>query len=248
MNGQLNSARDYFDRFLQHIIDGLPKFLGALVVLLLFYVVAKALAGLVKKLLQKTNLNDHLHSGKGGNILQRAVPNPSGLIAGFIYWAVFLFGISVAISVLGVPFLGSLVQSVYGYIPNIIAALLIFIIAGVVSGAVATLATNTMGDTPTGKVIAAAGPTIVMSLAVFMILNQLKIAPAIVTITYAAIVGSAALGMALAFGMGGKDTAAKMLENLYTTSQRNKDRIANDMRSGAHNMKQKTNEKLGSAS
>jgi hypothetical protein len=54
-----------------------------------------------------------------------------------------------------------------------------------------------------------------MGIAVFMILNQLKIAPAIVIITYAALMGSAALGLALAFGLGGREVAGKILKNIY---------------------------------
>jgi hypothetical protein len=54
-----------------------------------------------------------------------------------------------------------------------------------------------------------------MAIAVFMILNQLQIATDIVTITYAALMGAVALGMALAFGLGGRDVASRMLEDAY---------------------------------
>ena len=54
-----------------------------------------------------------------------------------------------------------------------------------------------------------------MAIAVFMILNQLRIATDIVTITYAALMGAVALGMALAFGLGGRDVASRMLEEAY---------------------------------
>jgi hypothetical protein len=55
----------------------------------------------------------------------------------------------------------------------------------------------------------------VMAIAVFMILNQLQIATDIVTITYAALMGAVALGMALAFGLGGREVASRMLEDAY---------------------------------
>jgi hypothetical protein len=239
MQEQLNTTKDYFDRFIQHIIDGLPKFLGALLILLIGYLIAKAVAAGVRKLLQGAHLNEHIHAGHGGNIIQRAVPDPSGMIAKLAYWIVFLFSLSIAITALGIPGLVDMIRSIYGYLPNVIAAILIFLVAGAVSAGVITLVTNTMGDTPTGKIVASAGPVVVMSLAVFMILNQLKIAPAIVTITYGAIVGSAALGMALAFGLGGREVAARMLEGLYQKGQENKDAIKNDFRSGARNARQK---------
>jgi hypothetical protein len=76
-----------------------------------------------------------------------------------------------------------------------------------------------LGDTPTGKLAATALPVLVMAIAVFMILNQLKIATDIVVITYAALMGAVALGMALAFGLGGRDLASRMLEDAYRSGQ-----------------------------
>ena len=128
--------------------------------------------------------------------------------------------------------LTAFVGAVWAYLPNVIAALAIFIIAGLIATAVATLAKRVMGDTGIGRVIAAGAPILVMTIATFMILNQLKIAPAIVTITYAALLGAIALGSALAFGLGGRDVAARMLEGAYTNVQQNKDQWKHDLDQG----------------
>src|SRR5919206_30397 len=82
------------------------------------------------------------------------------------------------------------------------------------------------------KLVAAAVPVIVMSIAVFMILEQLKIATQIVTITYAALWGAIALGTALAFGLGGRDVAARMLEGAYDAGQRNRGQFRRDLDQG----------------
>ena len=74
--------------------------------------------------------------------------------------------------------------------------------------------------------------TLVMGIAVFMVLNQLKIAPAIVQITYIALLGSVALGAALAFGLGGRDVAARLLNQAYSKGQENKDQVKQDMQLG----------------
>lgn len=62
--------------------------------------------------------------------------------------------------------------------------------------------------------------------------RRLKIAEEIVTITYAALLGMLALAGALAFGLGGRDVAAQMLQGAYDAGQRNKDQIKQDMRQG----------------
>jgi hypothetical protein len=89
-----------------------------------------------------------------------------------------------------------------------------------------------MGDTPTGKVVASVVPALVMGIALFMILNQLKIAPEIVQITYTALIGALALGLALAFGLGGREVAAELLRGAYQKGQEQKGQVKADMQKG----------------
>jgi hypothetical protein len=86
-----------------------------------------------------------------------------------------------------------------------------------------------MGDTPTGKLVASVVPVLIMGIAVFMILNQLQIAPEIVVITYAVLLGSLGLGMALAFGLGGRETAAQLVSGAYSKGQEQQDQVKQDL-------------------
>src|ERR671932_1141851 len=210
----------------------LPRLAGALAVLVIGYLVAKLVAKLIWRGLQRAGLDRTLHSGQGGNFVQRVTQSPSHLIGRLAFWAIFLGAISLAASVLGIAALTAFVGAIWAYIPNVIAALAIFLVAGAVSAAVAALVGKTMGETPLGKIVATAVPIIVMSIAVFMILEQLKIATQIVTITYAALWGAIALGSALAFGLGGRDVAARMLEGAYAAGQRNKEQFRRDLDQG----------------
>lgn len=242
MDSTTNSASGYTHDFLQHIVNGLPRFLGALVILLIGYIVAKALQTAVRSLLERAELNKHVHAGKGGNIIQRAIPDPTALVATVVYWVVFLFILSIAVSYLGIPALVEFIRGIYAYLPNVFAALLIFLVAGAVSAAIATLIVNTMGDTPTGKIVGSAAPVLVMTIATFMILNQLKIAPEIVNLTYGIVLGSIGLGMALAFGLGGRDVAGQMLQGIYEKSQAQKGQVTVDLKKGANNAKARAND------
>ena len=71
-----------------------------------------------------------------------------------------------------------------------------------------------------------------MAIATFMILNQLKIAPEIVTITYGVLLGSLGLGMALAFGLGGRETAARLVSGAYSKGQEQKGQVERDLEVG----------------
>ena len=157
----------------------------------------------------RAGLDGLLARGAGGSFVMRVIRSPSRLLGTLTFWAIFLGALSIAVDVLGIAALEDLVHAVWAYIPNILAAILIFVVAGLIATAIVELVDRTMGDTPTGGIVKAVAPVLVMAIAVFMILDQLEIAPTIVTITYAALVGAVALGMALAFGLGGRDVAGR---------------------------------------
>ena len=121
---------------------------------------------------------------------------------------------------------------ILAYLPNVIAALLIFLVAAAIAAAVGGLVHRTMGDTPTGRVARAGGPALVMLIAVFMILNQLGIAETIVNATYIALIGAVALGSALAFGLGGRDAAADLINSGYRKAQEQSGQVQADLATG----------------
>lgn len=210
----------------------LPRAIGFLAVLVIGYIIAKVVGNLVQRATHRAGLDRTVHTGVGGTMIERAVPSPSRLLGRITFWVLLLGAISIAASVLGIQALTAFVGAVWAYIPNVIAALLIFLIAGAIAGGVATLVGRVMGDTPLGKIVQAAVPILVMTIATFMILEQLKIAPGIVQITYTALVGAIALAAALAFGLGGRDVAGRMLEGAYEKGQQNKDQYKHDLNRG----------------
>ena len=228
----LASVSDSVDRGWDEFFQWVPKFIGFLVILLIGYIVAKIVGNLVGKALRRAGFDRILERGAGGSYVMRAVPSPSNLLGSLTFWAVFLGALSIAVDVLGIAALEDLVHAVWAYIPNILAALLIFVVAGAVAGGLAALVDRTMGDTPTGGIVKVVAPVLVMAIATFMILDQLKIANNIVVITYAALMGAIALGLALAFGLGGRDVAGRLLETAYAKGQVVKDDVKQDVRSG----------------
>ena len=229
---------DKFRNGFEGFFDFLPNLIGFLVVLVVGYFVAKIVAGAISKLLERGGLDRTLTEGQGGQYVSKVTRSPSRLLARIAFWALMLGVLSLAASVLGIAALTAFVGAILAYLPNVIAALLIFLVAGAIAAGIGTLVVRTMGDTPTGKVVATVVPGLVMAIAVFMILNQLKIAPAIVTITYAALIGALALAAALAFGLGGRDVAARMLEGAYQKGQESREQVRRDTQQGKERARQ----------
>ena len=223
-----NSIERGFDTF----FEWLPLMIGALVILVIGWIVAKVVGKLVRRVLQRAGLDRMLEKGQGGQLVSKVTSSPSKLLGTVVFWLILLGSVSLAVSVLGLEALTSFVAAVYAYLPNVLAALLIFLVASAIAAGIATLVTRVMGDTGLGKIVATVAPILVMTIATFMILEQLKIAPGIVQITYTALVGAIALASALAFGLGGRHVAARMLEGAYAKGQENIDEYKRDLDQG----------------
>jgi len=215
MQSLIDAARD----ILITIAHWIPQFIGALLILLIGYIVSRSVEGIVRKALSAAGFDKVLTKGTAGSYIERVVRVPSKLVGSVVFWLLWLGTLSLAVTILGIPALTNFVNAIYAYVPNIIAAVLIFLVAGAVSAAAAAGVTRVMGDTPTGKIVATVVPTITMLIATFMILDELQIAHQVVLITYSAIMGAVALGMALAFGLGGRDVAASLLGTAYDRSR-----------------------------
>ena len=225
---------DSFENVLDRIIGFLPNLLGFVLILVVGYFVAKLVAGVVRKALEKVGVDRKLRESDASRYVDAVLPgaSPASGIAKLVFWLVFVFFIVTAIGALDLPTATNFMNQVLAFLPNVIVAILIFVVAALLSGAVAAAVTRIMGDTTTGKVVASTVPALIMVIAMFMILEQLQIAPEIVRIAFAAVMFAIALALALAFGLGGRDVAARMLEDADRKGRENADQIKQDFAQG----------------
>jgi len=234
---------DSVERGFTEFFAWLPHLLGAIAVLIIGYIVARVVGGLVGRVLQRAGFDRTLHQTQGGQFIKKVTSSPSKLLGTMAFWAIVLGTISLAVSVLGIDALKDFVAAVYAYLPNVLAAVLIFLVAGAIAGGVAALASRTMGGTTLGKIIATVAPILVMTIATFMILEQLKIAHDIVVTTYTLVLGAVALASALAFGLGGREVAGQMLQGAYAKGQENKEQLKRDLDQGVNRAKEEVQDK-----
>src|SRR5215211_2624432 len=126
---------DSLQRGLDNLIGFLPNLIGFLIILAIGYVIARVVKGLVTKLLEKIGTDRAIHSGSTGEYVNRVAPGfrPSSLVGTVTFWFLFLGALAIAVSQLGIAALDNFVAEIGAYIPNIIAAVLIFVIAGAVA-------------------------------------------------------------------------------------------------------------------
>lgn len=210
-----------FQRAADRFFEFLPNLLGFLIILIIGYIVARLVAAAVRKLLEKAELDRRMHDASTSTYVDRALSGASASrgIARVVFWLIFAFFLFAAIGALQIAALTTFMNDVLAYLPNILVAILIFVVAVLIAGAVAAAVGSVMGDTPSGRIVATVVQALVMVIAMFMILEQLQIAPEIVRIAFAAVMFALALGLALAFGLGGRGVAERLLEEGYRKGQ-----------------------------
>jgi hypothetical protein len=226
----VDSLQTGFDAFFAF----LPNLLAFLVILVVGFVIAKIVSAIVRKVAQKAGLDKALHESDAKQYVDRVMPDasPSSAIGKVFFYIIFIFVLTAAIGALKIPAVTTFMNQVLAYLPNVIAAIVIFVVAAALAGVIAGGVAKLLGDTPTGKIVATAVPGLVMLIAVFMILNQLQIAPEIVQITYTALVATVALASALAFGLGGREVAGTMLNDAYRKGQEQRGQVRQDVETG----------------
>ena len=230
---------DSVQQGLDSFFNFLPNLIAFAVILVVGFLIARVLGDIASKVLEKLGIDTALHDSDAGRYVERVSPGakPSNGVGRAVFWLAMVFVVAVAIGALKIPAVTGFMNEVLAYMPNVIAAIVIFVVAAAIAGAAGTAVTKLMGDTATGKLVAAVVPTLVLVIGLFMVLNQLKIAEEIVTITFAALLGSLGLGMALAFGLGGRDVAGRLLDEAYRKGQEERGRIRRDMEVGKERAK-----------
>ncbi|MBB1519820.1 mechanosensitive ion channel family protein [Aquipseudomonas guryensis] len=197
----------------------IPRLFGALVVVLLGFVVAKLLDTLLSKLLAKVGL-DRLMSGTGlTKMLSRVgiqVP-VSTLIGKIVYWFILLIFLVSAAESLGLDRVSATLDVLALYLPKVLGAAAIMLagvlLAQLLSGIVRGAAEGVGLDYAAGLGRVAQGLVIIISISVAI--GQLEVKTELLNNVIAIVLISIGLAIALALGLGSRDIAGQILAGIY---------------------------------
>ncbi len=198
------------------VFSFVPKLIGFLVILLIGWIVASAIAKAITFLLRRIGF-ERAASRIGLTRLEQELGmrmNPAALLGRIVYWFVFLIFVLAAVDALGLPAISSLLDGIIAYIPNVFVAVIVLLLGMLVATFVADLLRGvvTRGRLGNPNIIANIARYAIIGFAVLVALYQLQIAPALIETLFLAIIGAVALAFGLAFGLGGRDTAKRYLE------------------------------------
>ncbi len=201
----------------RQIYDFVPRLLAALGILMAGFAIAKMIERGTELALRRIKFDRLMQDGGVTEALERAGTrlDPSSVIAKLVFWVVMLLVIMLAADAVGVQAVNTLFAELLAYIPNVIAAVIVLVLGIVLGEFVKDLVLASAGGLAGGPTLGRSAKAAVILLAVFMALEQLDIAQDIVLVFFIAVVGAAALGAAIAFGLGARDIAAEVSREWY---------------------------------
>jgi hypothetical protein len=186
-----------------------PKLLAALVILLVGYLVAKAVAGILNKVLERVGFDRVVERGGVRQVLARSKYDPSDIL---VFWTIMLLVLQLAFGVFGNNPVSDLLRGLIAYLPNVFVAILILVIAAAIARAVTDLLSNLLSSVQGGQVLAKGAGIAILVFAVFAALDQLQIAPRIVTGLWYALLAAVVGSVIVAVGGGGIRTMQRYWE------------------------------------
>jgi hypothetical protein len=186
-----------------NVITFVPKLLAALVVLLVGYVVARAVAGILNKVLERVGFDRAVERGGVKQALAKSRYDPSDIIAKVVFWLIFLVTLQIAFGVFGPNPISDLLQGLIAYLPNVLVAIVIIVVAAAIAKAVTDLLSSLLSSMLGGPVLAKGAGIAILVFGVFAALDQLRIAPRIVTGLWYAVLASLVGSAVVAIGGGG---------------------------------------------
>jgi small-conductance mechanosensitive channel len=209
----IQPLQDALNAFLTFI----PQLVGAIVILIVGYLVAKILQRVVGRVLEAIGFDRWMEQGGMKQFLDRAQTNqtPHSILGLLVFWFVFIIAITMATDALGISQVSAVLGQLIAYIPNVIAAILILILAALLAS---FLADVVRGFTGSG-ILASIARYAIIVYAVFAALTQLRVAVELTAPTFLILLGAVALAAAIAFGIGGREIAGDILEKAYNRGQ-----------------------------
>jgi small-conductance mechanosensitive channel len=205
------------------ILGALPALIGAIIILLIGFIIAKILQGITTKVLESMGFQGWMEQGGIKQFFERSqtTQTPLSILGKLVFWLVFFIAITMAVDTLGISAISEVLAQFIAYIPQIIAAILILVLATLLANFVAGIVRGATGSNVIGSVVQYS----IIVFAAFAALTQLGIAPELIAPTFLILLGGVALAAAIAFGLGGQGVAQQIVEDGYEKSDEAKQHI-----------------------
>jgi hypothetical protein len=200
------------------LLYSLPGLIGALIVFLIGWVASSWIGWAVAKVLGWLKLNQLFAKGKWDEAFAKAgiKVNISEFVGQACRWILTITFLLAAVEILGLAQFASFLSEVLAWLPNVLIAVMIMVVSVVVAEIVEKI---TVASVAKAKIRQTHAVSLLVRWSIYVfallaILMQLGIAPSLIEILFTGIVATLVISSSLALGLGGKDLARELLEEL----------------------------------
>lgn len=211
-----NSADTFFREFALYA----PKILGALIILIIGFILAAVLRNVVKTVLNWAGFAEIAKKTEFDLLLTKMgiTRTATSMLASLVYWIVVLIFLMAAFDTLGLQAVTNALTEILSYIPNVIAAAAIIVIALLLGRFVRRVITTSLEQfgIKMGSIVAVIAQGFIIVIGSVIAASQLGIDVSILIANITVIITGIVFTMVLAFGLGGRAVAANILASYHT--------------------------------
>jgi len=192
-----------------------PSLIGAAIILIIGWLLAKFIETIVVRALKALKIDSLTEKAGINKVLAQGdiKANVTEIVGGLIYWLIILVVIATGLNALNLTVAATLMSRLIEYVPNIIGAVFVLILGACLASFIGTIIRTTASNAgiSNAKFLGNIAQAVLVAFAIVIAIEQLNIATALITLAVNIILASIGLGIALAFGLGCKDIAAKAM-------------------------------------
>ena len=200
-------------------ISFVPSLIVAIIIFIIGWVVGSLISKIVSQIISALKVDKFFESVGADEVVARAgfKLNVGKFIGELIKWFVVVVFLMTSLEILGLNQVNAFLREVVvSYLPQVIIAALILVIATVVADAIRKIVAGSAkaADVRSANLLGSIASYAVWIFAFIIALSQLGIAPAFMQILFTGLIGMLALAGGLAFGLGGKDAAGRAVDRM----------------------------------
>jgi hypothetical protein len=207
-----------FQNLWNGVIGFIPNVIVSIIIFIVGWVVGVTLEKWVDQLVKATKLDKALHTLGIEDLVEKAGYrlNSGAFLGALVKWFVIVAFLVATFDVLGLSQANEFLRSVLSYIPNVIVAVLILIVASVLSDAIKGVVTASAkaANVASHALLGEIAKWAIWIFAFFAAVDQLGIAQGFFQVIFTGLIAMLAIAGGIAFGLGGKDMAGRYLEKI----------------------------------
>lgn len=203
----------------QGFLHFIPSLIGAIIVFIIGWFIAIGVGRLIAEILKRIRFNQIFEKGNWDEALAKAgiKIDASAFIGAIVKWVFVIVFLMAAIEILGLEEFAGFLGQILGYLPNVVVAAFIFVVAVIVADLLEKVVRASVESIKVGygHIVGVIVRWSIWVFAFLMILMQLGINISLIQTLFTGLVGLIVIAGGIAFGLGGKDIAGEILRDLH---------------------------------